>query len=190
MKRRLPLFLAVMLGIVTAACFRGAHSQVGAPKADSGGGAKANEVALCGPGEPGERLVVYGRVLDMDGRPLPKAAMVAYNTDRDGLYNPRTARSRIPRIRGAMITDGNGGYRFRTVRPGGYPNSDMPAHVHIEIVAPAHHARHLEVWFEGDPRITDAKRAEAARSPGTVIVALAKEGAGRAARVDLRLEGN
>src|SRR5262245_38948174 len=56
-------------------------------------------VALCAPDEPGVKVAFWGRVLDYQGRPLAKAAVVAYQADRAGLYNPPGSPTRVPRIR-------------------------------------------------------------------------------------------
>lgn len=151
----------------------------------------AAAVVIAGPEEPGERLVFTGRVLDDGGRPLARAAVVAYHTDRQGLYNPRSSDTRVPRLRNVAITDAEGAFRFSTIRPAGYPEAAAPAHVHLEVVAPAHHVRFLEYWFEDDPRVTPARRAEAARGEDTVVVRLARDASGAFTfHHDIRLRGN
>src|SRR5437867_8805596 len=77
----------------------------------------SDTVALCAPDEPGEKLVFNGRILDYEGRPLEKASIVAYHADRQGLYNPPEAKTRVPRLRGVAVTDRRGGFRFATIRP-------------------------------------------------------------------------
>src|SRR5262245_53320926 len=57
--------------------------------ADEPPAARGTTVTLCGPDEPGERLVFSGRILDEQGQPLAQAAVMAYHTDRQGLYNPK-----------------------------------------------------------------------------------------------------
>ena len=151
--------------------------------------AAPQEVALCEANEPGDRLVFGGRVLDYRGQPLSKAAVVAYNTDVGGLYNPPDSATRVPRIRGVAITDDAGRFRFKTIRPGAYPGQDIPAHIHMTVVAPAHRVRYLDYWFEGDPLITSDLRRRL--DAGTVVVELARtpDGAWTFER-DIRLEGN
>lgn len=127
-------------------------------------------VILCGPDEPGERLIFGGQVLDYQGRPLAKAAVIAYHTDTYGLYNPRDSDTRVPRIRGVAVTDAEGRFRFSTIRPGAYPNGNEPAHIHLSVTAPAHHVRFVDYWFEGDPLITAGRRASAATNSDLIIV--------------------
>jgi len=164
------------------------------PRAAEAGGPPPTAVApvpLCGPDEPGEKLAFGGRVLDYQGRPLPKAAVVAYNADRAGLYVPPDSGTRVPRLRGAAVTDDLGQFRFATVRPGPYPGGDEPAHIHLVVTAPAHRPRFVTYWFEGDPLITPAKREKAARDPEMVIVPLARDPAGAWVFAhDIRLEAD
>ena len=146
-------------------------------------------VAMCPDDEPGERLEFYGRVLDEQGSPLPKASVIAYNTDAAGLYVPRGSAGRTPRISGVAVTNADGWYRFRTVRPGGYPNSDDPQHIHLHIDAAVHRHTYRTLWFEDDPRVTPAKRRSLDRE--TVIVPLRRRADGVwTTRLDVRLEGS
>jgi protocatechuate 3,4-dioxygenase, beta subunit len=153
--------------------------------------AASDTVALCAPEEPGEKLAFSGRIHDHQRRPLEKASIVAYHADRQGLYNPPEAKTRVPRLRGVAVTDRRGGFRFATIRPGPYPNGSAPAHIHLEITAPAHRIRYVTYWFEGDPLITDERRAKAARDPEVVIVKLTRgpDGAWTFSH-DIRLEAN
>jgi protocatechuate 3,4-dioxygenase beta subunit len=147
-------------------------------------------VTIVDPNEPGRRLEVNGRVLDYGGRPLPKAAVILYNADANGLYNPPNSPTRVPRIRGVAITDERGAFRFITVWPGAYPNNSEPAHLHLLVAAPAHHPLHRSYWFEGDPLITPQRRAALRNDAETKIVA-PREGASVWSFSDnVKLEGN
>lgn len=146
-------------------------------------------VAMCPDEEPGERLEFYGRVLDEHGNPLPKASVIAYNTDAQGLYVKAGSTSRTPRINAVAVTNADGWYRFRTIRPGGYPNTDDPQHIHLHIDAAVHKHTFRTLWFEDDPRLTPAKRRSL--DSETVIVPLRKRGDGVwTTRYDVRLEGS
>lgn len=145
-------------------------------------------VAMCDEDEPGEKLEFYGRVLDEHGNPLPKDSVIAYSTDAAGLYVPRGSASRTPRINAVAVTNADGWYRFRTIRPGGYPDSDDPQHIHLHIDAAVHKHTYRTMAFEDDPRLTPAKR----RTPHaeTVIVSLRKRDGVWITRLDVRLEGS
>lgn len=148
-------------------------------------------VRLCGKDEPGEPLEIYGRIRDEHGQPLPRASVIAYATDAGGLYVPAgTPRAqRLPRLRAVAVTDDDGFYRFATVKPGPYPHTDDPAHVHLHIDAAVHRHTYRTLWFEGDPRLTAAKRAALDRE--TVIVPLRKRADGTlVCRHDVQLAGS
>jgi len=114
--------------------------------------------------EPGERLIVSGRVFGKDGRtPLAGASVYVYHTDAKGLYTPGTNDSKNPRLRGYMRTDGQGRYEFTTIKPAPYPGNTIPAHIHYVVTAPEYKERIFEIVFEGDPLINDRIRADAAR---------------------------
>src|SRR5262245_45363549 len=125
----------------------------------------AQPVTLCDANEPGERMVFSGRVLDYTGKPLWKAAVMAYHADAKGLYNPPNTTPRTPRLRNVAITEKDGGFRFSTIRPAAYPDASEPAHIHLGVIAPAHHLRYVTYWFDGDPLITAERRRKAATDP-------------------------
>jgi len=139
--------------------------------------------------EPGERMEFWGRVLDYQGRPLPEAAIVAYQTDATGLYNPPEANTRVPRLRAVAVTEENGGFRFSTIRPGPYPGGGNPQHIHLTITAPAHRFRYVTYWFDDDPLVTPERRSHLGDE--TVIVALSQDENGTwTFSLDIRLLGN
>jgi hypothetical protein len=81
--------------------------------------------------EPGDPLVVRGRLLNVDGSPAAGAIVFAYQTDRSGLYDRRENGPHSWRLRGWARTDSDGRFTFETIRPGSYPNSNNPPHVHF-----------------------------------------------------------
>jgi protocatechuate 3,4-dioxygenase, beta subunit len=113
--------------------------------------------------EPGERLIVAGRVFGADGvTALAGASVYVYHTDVKGYYSPGTNDNRKPRLRGYMRTDAQGRYEFSTIKPGPYPNSRIPAHIHYVVTAAGFSERIFEIVFEGDPHLDDRVRREAA----------------------------
>jgi protocatechuate 3,4-dioxygenase beta subunit len=150
-----------------------------------------SQVVLSGADEPGERLTFTGRVLGYDGRPLSKAAVIAYHADKNGLYNPPNSPTRVPRLRGVAITGEDGSFQFSTVRPGPYPDGSEPAHIHMQVMAPAHRHRYVTIWFEGDPLITAEMQKKAASDPELIVVKPTRSPTGEwtFAR-DIRLEGS
>ena len=122
-----------------------------------------SRITIANKEEPGERLTVAGRVFATDGvTPLAGASVYVYHTDVKGYYSPGANDNRNPRLRGYMRTDAQGRYEFGTIKPGSYPNSRVPAHIHYVVTAPGFSERIFEIVFEGDPFITENTRRDAA----------------------------
>lgn len=122
-----------------------------------------SKVTIPSKDEPGERLMVSGKVFGKDGRPLAGASVYVYHTDAKGLYTPDTNDNKNPRLRGYMRTDEQGRYEFATIKPAHYPNNTIPAHIHYVVNAPGYKERIFEIVFEGDQFITDRIRTDAAK---------------------------
>ena len=103
------------------------------------------DVRLAPAGEPGEPFEMTGVVRDrVRGRPMPRAKVYVYHADAKGAY----ARSNDPpRLAGTLLTDEQGRYRIRSVFPGSY--GGYAAHVHFEILEPAHGQGFLNVRQAG-----------------------------------------
>ena len=116
-------------------------------------------------GEPiGERTIVHGRVLDEQGRGVPGALVEVWQANAGGRYRHRNDTYLAPIDPnfggcGRVITDADGAYVFRTVKPGAYPfrnqvNSWRPAHIHFSISGHGFAQRLItQMYFEGDPLI-------------------------------------
>lgn len=116
--------------------------------------------------EPGEPLVITGRLFAADGEtPLADTEIYVYHTDINGYYSGNTTRSDNPRIHGTLTTDADGRYEIRTIRPGPYPAAGVPAHVHYVVRAEGHIEQRFELRFEGDPLLS-ARHVEASRQAG------------------------
>ena len=107
--------------------------------------------------EPGEPLRIDGRVLDASGQPRAGVIVYAYHTDAGGHY-PR-GEVRHGRLRGWARSDAGGNDRFDTIRPAGYPNTDLPQHVHMHVSEPVCSTYWIDdILFTDDPRLTVEKR--------------------------------
>lgn len=116
-------------------------------------------------GEPiGQRIVVYGRVLDENARPVPGALVEFWQANAGGRYRHKKETYLAPLDPnfggcGRAITDEEGRYWFRTIKPGAYPwpngvNDWRPAHIHFSIFGHAFAQRLItQMYFEGDPMI-------------------------------------
>lgn len=114
-------------------------------------------------GEPqGERIIVTGRVLDEDGRPVPNALVEVWQTNAAGRYIHKADQHDAPLDpnfsgAGRCATDAEGRYSFRSVKPGAYPwgnhhNAWRPNHIHFSLFGPAFTTRLItQMYFPGDP---------------------------------------
>ena len=125
---------------------------------------------MASPGEAGERLEVSGVVYAAHGRtPIPRASVYVYQTDARGYYRPDDAMgNRNPRLMALLRTDGQGRYSYGTIRPGSYPGTRVPQHIHYEVAAPGHATRIFEIVFEQDPLVTADVRSRA-KEPGSIF---------------------
>lgn len=107
--------------------------------------------------ELGTPLVVHGRVFGQDGKPAVGVVVFAYQTDATGVYNVGNARGW--RLRGWARSDAQGRFEFRTIRPGSYPGSRNPSHIHITIDGPRLPRRWAEeVNFRDDPFVSASSK--------------------------------
>ncbi|MGQ7792825.1 protocatechuate 3,4-dioxygenase subunit beta [Faunimonas sp. B44] len=132
------------------------HEKVGALDADlTRNGAKN--------GEPlGERIVVTGRVLDEDGRPVRNTLVEVWQANAAGRYVHKVDQHLAPLDPnffggGRCVTDDEGRYRFYSIKPGAYPwgnhhNAWRPNHIHFSLLGPSIATRLVtQMYFPGDP---------------------------------------
>jgi protocatechuate 3,4-dioxygenase beta subunit len=116
-------------------------------------------------GDPiGERIIVHGRVLDENGRAVPNTLVEIWQANAGGRYRHKKDTYLAPIDPnfggcGRTLTNENGYYVFRTVKPGAYPwrnwvNNWRPAHIHVSVFGTAFAQRLItQMYFEGDPLI-------------------------------------
>ena len=114
-------------------------------------------------GEPlGERIVVAGRVLDEDGKPLPNTLLEVWQANAAGRYIHKNDQHDAPldpnfRGSGRCVTDAEGRYKFYSIKPGAYPwgnhpNGWRPNHIHFSLFGPSFVTRLVtQMYFPGDP---------------------------------------
>jgi protocatechuate 3,4-dioxygenase, beta subunit len=114
-------------------------------------------------GEPlGERMILTGRVLDSDGRPVPDTLIEIWQANASGRYAHIVDDHAAPLDPnfdggGRCLTDSPGRYRFVTIKPGAYPwknhlNAWRPAHIHFSLFGRAFTQRLVtQMYFPGDP---------------------------------------
>jgi protocatechuate 3,4-dioxygenase beta subunit len=114
-------------------------------------------------GEPlGERIIVAGRVVGSDGRPVPNTLIEIWQANAAGRYrhqNDQHPAPLDPNFAGAgrCLTDAEGNYRFVSIKPGAYPwrnheNAWRPAHIHLSVFGRLMSERLVtQMYFPGDP---------------------------------------
>jgi hydroxyquinol 1,2-dioxygenase len=120
-------------------------------------------------GAPGEPCDVSGRVVDLEGKPVPGALIEVWQADEDGFYDVQYSDLQQPRGRGHLRSDADGRFWFQTVKPEAYPIPDdgpvgellraggrgpmRPAHIHFKIDAEGYQTLITHVFAEGDEHL-------------------------------------
>jgi len=92
------------------------------------------DIVVASRSEPGERLIVTGRVVLRGNTPVPGATVYIYHADQNGDYARKGHEKEYPRLCGILRTNDKGEYRLETSMPGGYEGY-LP-HVHFEVWGP------------------------------------------------------
>jgi protocatechuate 3,4-dioxygenase beta subunit len=130
--------------------------------------AKPGKVIMVTPAEPGKKITVKAGLKTAEGKPLDNALVYLYHTSDKGWYSDTGAHilSREGDVRHARLfcyvkTDAEGRFEIETIQPRGYPNSDLPAHIHINVSKNGEHVPGVpgEFLFDDDPRLTPERRS-------------------------------
>jgi protocatechuate 3,4-dioxygenase, beta subunit len=123
-----------------------------------------NEHTSIGWTEGKQKLIVKGKVLQVDGK-TPAANIIVYywHTNEMGLYTPD--KNTPPqanlhgKLRGWIKTDENGNYTINTSKPGAYPSQHIPQHIHLAIKEPGiNNAYYADLYFAADPLYTSHQK--------------------------------
>jgi len=143
-----------------------------------GGGQWGPGATLAPASEPGTRLIVSGKVWDHTGtKGVAGVKLYAYHTDAKGLYGES---SENPRLKGTVITNADGLFEWRTIRPMPYPGGGNPAHIHIQASGGGYPDQWVdELWFSDDPYLSEAhKSASAAKGKFSPVVTTTRDAKG------------
>lgn len=179
------LILVLSLAFNLAACSRPAV----ADKAET---PPSWNVKIVSDAEAGEPLIITGTIYSPDGKqPLEGIDLYVYQTDATGVYTTSGGDNRATRIHGVMRTNAEGRYEFRTIKPGSYPSSRVPAHIHAYVSGPGYPEYWIDEYhFEGDPFLSAGEIARfSGKGSFSPIVKLerGKDGVLRAIR-DIKIE--
>ena len=117
--------------------------------------------APSGPRAQGTPIVVSGRVFDEAGKPVRGALVEVWQANKWGKYEhpvDQTPEPVDPHFKGygRMLTDSDGRYRFRSIKPGAYPNPGYddwlrPPHIHFSVFGAGVMQRLItQVYFPGE----------------------------------------
>lgn len=109
----------------------------------------------------GEKVIMTGRVLDeLTCEPVADALVEIWQACESGRYNhpndPNLNAELDPHFQywGQVVTDREGTYLFKTIRPGAYPATETwmrPSHVHVKVEKRGYHELTTQMYFAGDP---------------------------------------
>lgn len=131
---------------------------------DAGDNDLLTNYAKAGESPIGERIILHGRVLDENARPVTNTLVEIWQANAGGRYRHKKDTYLAPIDPnfggcGRTLTDENGHFFFRTVKPGAYPwrnmvNNWRPAHIHMSVFGSGFVQRLItQCYFEGDPFI-------------------------------------
>ncbi len=145
----------------------------------------------------GERLLVHGRVLDGAGRVVPNVLLEVWQANAGGRYRHKNDGYLAPLDPnfagcGRCLSDSDGNYAFRTIKPGPYPwpnggNDWRPAHIHFSVFGTAFSQRLItQMYFEGDPHIQICPIVQSIADPRAVSQLTARLDMSRTIHMDMR----
>jgi protocatechuate 3,4-dioxygenase beta subunit len=132
---------------------------------------KAETISITSDTIPGKRIKVIGSVKNSESKPVADAVVYLYHTDSRGWYAadaPHVLQYegdiRHARLFGYVKTDKNGMFELHTIKPSGYPKSDLPAHIHVHVSAAGYQSYVTEFLFDDDERLIGNIRTNAIRN--------------------------
>ena len=107
-------------------------------------------IQLANNDEPGEPLVIYGKVIDRkSNQPIGDVSLFLYQTDSSGIYNASGGPDDQARIRGVVQTTESGCFKINTILPGDYPERKNSRHLHYVINAKGYKEIKSILFFKG-----------------------------------------
>ncbi len=146
----------------TSANLLGPFWRAGSPPTENGGSILRSPT-------PGQPIIFQGWVRDQQGRPVSGAEVDVWHASTVGLYENQDPTQAEMNLRGKFTTGADGGFRFRSVKPAGYPvptdgpcgallnaqgrHNFRPAHLHCLIYKPGFKTIASQIYSSDDPRL-------------------------------------
>jgi protocatechuate 3,4-dioxygenase beta subunit len=131
---------------------------------------KAEIISIASDTIPGKKIKVIGWVKNAESKPVADALVYLYHTDARGWYAadaPHVSMNegdfRHARLFGYVKTNKEGMFELHTIKPSGYPRSDLPAHIHVHVDADGYSSYGTEFLFDDDERLAGRIRENAMR---------------------------
>ena len=121
------------------------------------------------PDTPGDRMTVHVRVMNLQKQAIPGALVDVWQASPTGLYENQDEHQADMNLRGRFITNQNGEFVYRTVKPAGYPipvdgpvgtllehqhrHAMRPAHLHFIAIAQGYRVLATQIFDAQDPCI-------------------------------------
>jgi hydroxyquinol 1,2-dioxygenase len=146
----------------TAANMLGPFWRLNSPRSENGGSIVRSPT-------PGPALFMNGQVRDQAGRPIAGVEIDVWHSSPEGFYENQDDKQADMNLRGKFVTDKDGRFGFRSVKPAGYPipidgpagefiraqgrHHYRPAHLHFLLYKPGFKTLISQVYVNDDPRL-------------------------------------
>lgn len=134
-----------------------------------------SKLIITTPDEPGKKTRVMVEIKSKNGQAIPNVLVYLYQTDARGWYaadaphvQQMEGDMRHARLFGYVKTDQQGRFELNTIKPLGYPRSDLPAHIHVHVWADGYRSLITEFLFDDDERLVGQIRERAEVEGGMI----------------------
>ena len=146
----------------TTANLLGPFWRMNSPRTENGGSIVRSPT-------PGPVLFVNAVVRDQSGKPIEGAEVDVWHSSPEGFYEQQDPKQADMNLRGKFITDAQGRFGFRSVKPAGYPipidgpvgdlvratgrHHYRPAHLHFLIFKPGFKTLISQIYVNDDDKL-------------------------------------
>ena len=146
----------------TTANLLGPFWRMNSPRTENGG-------SIVRSATPGPALFIKATVRDLNGKPIKGAEVDVWHSSPEGFYEQQDPKQANMNLRGKFLTDAQGHFGFRSVKPAGYPipidgpvgelvratgrHHYRPAHLHFLIFKPGFKTLISQTYVNDDERL-------------------------------------